>query len=85
MLTAEHIHPTASTCKVKHLLPCDFARRQTNALTLYTMISPKQQMTRMGKRWRQGLLNHTNLHSKTLQSTKRTFWFVQIIYLVLYG
>ena len=47
MLATEHIHASATTSEVDHLLPSDLSRTDTHALTLYTVIATQQQMTGM--------------------------------------
>ena len=60
MLATEHIHsPTPG--EVDHLLPSDFTGRHTDAFALDTMITTQKQVTRMGQRRRQRLLNETHL------------------------
>ena len=50
VLAAEHIHASATTSEVDHLLPSDLTRTDTHSLTLYTVIATQQQMTRMSQR-----------------------------------
>ena len=53
MLATEHIHPTATMRKVDHLLPGDLSGRHTDPLTLNTVITSEEQMTGVGKTWRE--------------------------------
>ena len=47
MLSAEHIDTTATMRKVNHLLPGDLTGRDTDTLTLYTVVATQEQVAGM--------------------------------------
>ena len=50
VLTAEHVHATAATGEVKHLLPRHFAGAHADTLTLYAVVATEEQVAWMGQR-----------------------------------
>lgn len=49
VLSAKHIDSTAAMSEIYHLLPCDLTRRRADTLTLYAMVTTKEQMTGMAQ------------------------------------
>ena len=83
MLTTEHIDASPTLGEVDHLLPSDFAWRDTDPFTLDAMIATQEKMAGMCQRGREGLLGKAYLHSQRFKTPQRTFGFVEVVNLLL--
>ena len=69
MLTAKHIHSTAATREVYHLLPCHLSWRHANSFTLNTMVGTEEEMGGTAQFGSKRLLYETQLHGQLFQSS----------------
>jgi hypothetical protein len=47
MLSAKHVHATATLCEVQHLLPSHFPWRHADTFSLYAMVASEKQVAWM--------------------------------------
>ena len=69
VLTTEHIDATAASGEVEHLLPRHLAWRHADSLALDAVVAAEQQVTGMGQRRFQRLLDEAQLHSQLFQAS----------------
>ena len=84
MLAAEHVHSSATTGEVNHLLPCNLSWRYTHTLALNAVVGTEEQMARVVKSGVESLLDKANLQCQLLKASQRAFGLVEVVYLVDY-